>query len=95
MGEIVKTEWFWQQLQDATRGVGARRERTRPEQFLNIELVLPTLNDQLRIVEVVNRQVPLKAKHAAIREANAALIPATLERVFSSQTREKENQTCC
>jgi type I restriction enzyme S subunit len=83
MGEIVRTEWFWQQLQDATRGVGARRERTRPEQFLNIELVLPTLSAQLRIVEVLQRQVPLKAMHAAIRESNAALLPATLERVFA------------
>lgn len=83
MGEIVRTEWFWKQLQDATRGVGARRERTRPEQFLNIELVLPTLGDQLRIVEVLQRQAPLKAKHAAIRQANAALLPATLERVFA------------
>ncbi|MEO6277511.1 restriction endonuclease subunit S [Roseateles sp.] len=86
MGEIVKTEWFWQQLQDATRGVGARRERTRPEQFLNIDLVLPHLDDQLRIVEVLKRQSPLKAKHAAIRQANAALLPATLERLFASTT---------
>lgn len=86
MGEIVRTEWFWTQLQDATRGVGARRERTRPEQFLNIELVLPTLDDQLRIVEVLKRQMPLKAKHTAIRQANAALLPATLERVFGSTT---------
>ena len=84
IGEIVRTEWFWQQLQDATQGVGARRERTRPERFLNIELVLPTLSDQLRIVEVLKRQTPLKAKHAAIRQANATLLPATLERVFSS-----------
>lgn len=86
MGEIVRTEWFWTQLQDATRGVGARRERTRPEQFLNIELVLPTLDDQLRIVEVLKRQMPLKAKHTAIRQANSALLPATLERVFGSTT---------
>jgi type I restriction enzyme, S subunit len=86
IGEIVRTEWFWQQLQDATQGVGARRERTRPERFLNIELVLPMLSDQLRIVEVLKRQSPLKAKHAAIRQANAALLPATLERVFSSTT---------
>lgn len=82
MGAIVRTEWFWRKLQDATRGVGARRERTRPEQFLNIELVLPSLSDQLRIVEVLQHQVPLKARHAAIRQANAALLPATLERVF-------------
>jgi type I restriction enzyme S subunit len=84
LGEIFKTEWFWKQLQDATRGVGARRERTRPEQFLNIELLLPTLKNQLKIVEIMNRQAPLKAKHAAIRLANAELLPATLERVFAA-----------
>ena len=83
-GELVRTEWFWSQLQDATRGVGARRERTRPEQFLNIELPMPHFDDQLRIVEILKRQAPLKAKHAAIRQANATLIPATLERVFGT-----------
>ena len=66
-----------------TRGVGARRERTRPEQFLNIELAMPNLDDQLRIVEVLRYQSPLKAKHAAIRQANAALIPVTLERILA------------
>lgn len=85
IGEIVRTEWFWQRLQDATQGVGARRERTRPERFLNMELVLPRLSDQLRIVEVLKRQTPLRAKHAAIRQANAALLPAMLERLFSSE----------
>lgn len=84
-GELVGTEWFWSRLQEATRGVGARRERTRPEQFLNIELPLPVLVDQLRIFEILKRRSPLKSKHAAIREANAALIPATLERIFSTE----------
>lgn len=84
--ELVKTEWFWSRLQDATRGVGARRERTRPEQFLNIAIPMPDLDDQLRIVEILKRQVPLKTKHAAIRQANAALLPATLERVFAEGT---------
>lgn len=81
-GELVRTEWFWSQLQDATRGVGARRERTRPEQFLDIELPMPHFDDQLRIVEILKKQAPLKTKHTAIRQANAALLPATLERVF-------------
>lgn len=82
-GALVGTEWFWSQLQNATQGVGARRERTRPERFLNIEIPLPRLSDQMRIVEVLKRQEPLKARHAAIRAANAALLPATLERVFA------------
>lgn len=87
LGELVKTEWFWTRLQDATRGVGARRERTRPERFLNIEIPLPLLVDQLRIVEILAHQTPLRAKHTAIRNANAALVPATLERIFSTKER--------
>ncbi|MDF3857865.1 restriction endonuclease subunit S [Achromobacter denitrificans] len=87
LGELVRTEWFWTRLQDATRGVGARRERTRPERFLNIEIPLPLLVDQLRIVEILAHQVPLRAKHTAIRNANAALVPATLERIFSHKER--------
>lgn len=88
LGELVKTEWFWTRLQDATRGVGARRERTRPEQFLNIEIPLPLLADQLRIVKILAHQTPLRAKHTAIRNANAALVPATLERIFSTKERD-------
>ncbi|GAA4012514.1 restriction endonuclease subunit S [Actimicrobium antarcticum] len=83
LGELFRTEWFWPQLQAATWGVGARKERTRPEQFLNIQLPMPALVDQLKIAEILAKQVPLKAKHTAIRAANAALLPATLERVFS------------
>ena len=84
LGQLFQTEWFWTQLQDATQGVGARRERTRPEKFLNVEIPMPGLADQQKIVEILMRQLPLKAKHAALRQANAALLPATLERVFST-----------
>lgn len=83
IGELVRTPWFWSLLQDATRGVGARRERTRPEQFLNIELPMPPENMQRKVVEILDRQSRLRSRHATIRQANDALIPATLERVFS------------
>ena len=83
VAEIFKTPWFWSLLQDATRGVGARRERTRPEQFLNVRLPMPTLDQQRAATKVFTRLTELKAKHATIRQANAALLPATLERVFS------------
>jgi type I restriction enzyme S subunit len=83
IGELVRTPWFWSHLQDATRGVGARRERTRPEQFLNIELPMPPPDKQSKVVEILDRLSRLRARHATIRQANDALIPATLERVFS------------
>jgi type I restriction enzyme S subunit len=83
VAELVRTPWFWSILQDATRGVGARRERTRPEQFLNIELPMPPQDKQRKVVEILGRQSRLRSRHATIRQANDALIPATLERVFS------------
>lgn len=84
LGSLMSTPWFWSLLQGATRGVGARRERTRPEQFLNIELPMPEYSDQLVAVEILSRQSELKHQHAAIRAANAALVPAMLARLFSA-----------
>ncbi|WP_371927960.1 restriction endonuclease subunit S [Methylomonas rivi] len=92
LGELIRTPWFWSLLQAATRGVGARRERTRPEQFLNIELPMPEFQDQLKIVEILSRQNELKQRHTKIREANQALIPATLERLFSNAMGEHKTK---
>lgn len=46
LATLLRTEWFWERLKEATRGVGARRERTRPEQFLAIRLPMPTAEQQ-------------------------------------------------
>ena len=85
MDALIRTPWFWSLLQAATRGVGARRERTRPEQFLNVELQLPKLHEQQQLVSILSRQIALKERHTEIRAANDSLIPATLERIFHSK----------
>lgn len=49
-------EWFckrksvWQDLQILSKGMGARRETVSPEQFLSLEIALPPLDEQRRIV---------------------------------------------
>src|SRR5439155_247260 len=47
----------------ATHGVGARRERTRPEQFLNVELTMPSVDNQRQRRDCVweNRRVEAAA----------------------------------
>jgi len=74
---------FRSQLQEATPGAGAWSERTRREQFLGIELPLPIVEDQLRIVDILKRLLPRKAKHVAIRQANVAMLSAMRARVFA------------
>jgi type I restriction enzyme S subunit len=84
MGELIKTPWFWRLLLSATRGVGARRERTRPEQFLAIEFPMPKFPDQVKGAEVLARLKRTKAKHAETRKALKALLPSMLEQIFRS-----------
>ena len=60
-----------------------------------IEVPVPPLSTQQAFNHLQAEIAALKAKHTAIREANAVLLPATLERVFSSQITDKEKQACC
>lgn len=63
---------------------GAGRNRTLGlEKLMAIEVPTPPLAVQQTFDRLQADVAALKAKHVAIREANAALLPATLERVFS------------
>lgn len=62
---------------------GAGRNRTLGlERLLAIEVPTPSLAVQRAFDRLQAEINALKAKHAAIRQANAALLPATLERLF-------------
>jgi len=63
---------------------GAGRNRTLGlEKLMAIEVPMPPLAVQQTFNRLQAEVGALKAKHAAIRQANAALIPATLEREFA------------
>lgn len=51
LAQLVKTRWFQQHLAEATRGVGARRERTRPEMLLGIEIPFLDLAGQKKALK--------------------------------------------
>ena len=68
---------------DASPG-GAGRNRTLGlDKLMAIEVPMPSLAVQQTFDRLQAEIAALKAKHTAIREANAALLPATLERVFA------------
>ena len=63
---------------------GAGRNRTLgQEKLMAIAVPVPPLAGQQSFDRLQAEVVALKAKHTAIRAANAALLPAALERVFS------------
>jgi type I restriction enzyme, S subunit len=85
LAPLVRTEWFWRKLGTATRGVGARRERTRPEQFLDIELPMPDVEQQRQGEALFAEVDALKRLQGETAAELDALIPAILDKAFKGE----------
>ncbi len=80
-----RTPDIWPALAQISGGTNARRRRLQPATFLSYEMPVPSMAKQLELRAIYRRTQLLKTKHAAIRQANAALLPATLERIFQTE----------
>ncbi|VTR92759.1 restriction endonuclease s subunits : Restriction endonuclease S subunits-like protein OS=Rubrivivax benzoatilyticus JA2 = ATCC BAA-35 GN=RBXJA2T_02302 PE=4 SV=1: Methylase_S [Gemmata massiliana] len=85
LGELVRTPWFWERLAEPTRGVGARRERVRPELVLPLRLPMPTLGQQRLAVKMFAQLGSLRALQAETTTELDALLPSVLNRAFAGQ----------
>jgi type I restriction enzyme S subunit len=81
---LFLTETDWQELRASTKGMGDRRLRIKPEHILARPIWLPPRHDVSLVERLFDQYYHLKARHTAIRQANAALLPAILERIFTS-----------
>jgi len=85
MAAIVSTKYFWGKLKDATRGVGDRRERTRPEQFLQLEFPMPKISDQRYALELFGRISDVRRLQAETTIELDAMVPAILDQAFQGR----------
>jgi type I restriction enzyme, S subunit len=85
MAILVSVPWFWEKLQDVTRGVGARRERTRPEQFLKMELPMPTVEKQRYALQVLREIAELRQLQAQTEPELSALLPSILAKAVAGE----------
>ncbi len=69
----------------ASPGTAARNRTMTASALMGIDVPVPPLADQKAFCRLQEELEQLRAKHTAIREANAALIPATLERLFAER----------
>ena len=81
------TEEGFAKIYAASPGTAARNRTMTAPALMAIEVPMPPLAVQQTFDRLQAEVAALKTKHTAIRQANAALIPATLERVFATGTR--------
>lgn len=80
---LTKAEWFWQRMQAATTGMGARRERLHAQRFLDLQVPVPTAARQARLGQLNNR---VRAMARLVNRRNAqgsALLPAVRNDEFA------------
>lgn len=75
----------WEAITHGSKGIGNRRQRVQPEQLLGHELWIPPRRQLDKLNSAMPSISALKARQTALREANAALLPATLERLFTQK----------
>lgn len=78
------TEEGFAKIYAASPGTAARNRTMTAPALMSIKVPTPPLPIQQTFDRLQAEIAALKAKHSAIREANVALLPATLERVFSA-----------
>lgn len=76
----------FEKIYAASPGTAARNRTMTAPTLMAIDVPTPALTTQKIFDRLQTEVTALKAKHTAIRAANAALLPATLERVFSEPT---------
>ena len=85
MAAIVSSPWFYGKLTDLTRGVGARRERTRPEAFLEMKIPMPTVERQRFALRVFEKLGALKKMQSETSAELDALMPSILSKAFRGE----------
>lgn len=85
LSEIFATPWFHSKLAGLTRGIGARRERIRPERFLNLKMTLPATECQENAARIFQKLRYARAEQGAMFEEVDALMPAVLDRAFKGE----------
>jgi type I restriction enzyme S subunit len=82
---ITKTRWFWEACDKKSQGTSGKN-RIRPEKFLEIEIPLPPLTEQRRIVahiESLARRVnEAQRLREEAREGTEALLHSLMRQIF-------------
>jgi type I restriction enzyme M protein len=80
--EYCKHPKVWQELLHKSKGIGARRNSISVRSVLSLEIPLPELETQNKIVDAFEKLTQLKNNQTKLNKQLEFLVPAILENVF-------------
>jgi type I restriction enzyme S subunit len=89
---VVRSKWFAGKLNNLRRGVGARRERTRPEKFLSMKAEMPTFEVQQKLLPVFQKTREASESASANVAQLDALLPSILDKAFRGKLNIEETK---
>ncbi len=85
LAHLFKSPWFLNRLKGLTRGMGGRRERTRPEQFLELVIPFPSLQDQQKAITALRGFMEVDSINETTIPDLHALLPSILDKAFKGE----------
>ncbi len=85
LSAVFSTPWYYSQLTSLTRGVGARRERIRPEFFLEMVMPMPHLQQQESALSTFGRIRQVRRVQTISGDAMKSLLPSILDKAFRGE----------
>ncbi|MGH3595615.1 MAG: hypothetical protein ACRDUT_06535, partial [Mycobacterium sp.] len=79
---VLTSETFWSRLRNASKGIGARRERVSAARLLECEVDVPPLDIQRSIVRRGSALATANTRRAESSRLASALVPAALNAAF-------------
>ncbi len=79
---LLPTPWFQTMLASLTRGQGARRQRLRPEMFLDATVRMPSIEHQRASLRWFDALQHLQAARSSAAQQAQAMLPAVMQKIF-------------
>ncbi len=84
IGFLIKQKKFWELCDVKSFGTSGKN-RIKPEQFLKIEIPLPPIEEQNRIVSLLDKLNEVKTNHTQTEKELTQLLPSLLDKAFKGE----------
>lgn len=85
VAEYCKLPTFWQKLLDKSKGIGARRNSIGEKAFLSVNIPLPPIEIQNKIVLQLDKLNAIKSGHKKTLNELNELLPSLLDKAFKGK----------